>query len=106
MESTETKVIKELKELKEQPFFMLKKKRLDELMTKADKSTVSPKVAHLVISRAQDDDTYLPVFPSAQMWRNMTDDEKDEFVNVVEKSGKKWKAYENDMKALWPRKGQ
>ena len=82
--------------LENQPFFIAKKTRLDSIKA-------SPNVKVLVLERAQDDDTYLPMVPSAQTWRNMTDEEKDEFVSVVTKTGKKWTAYENDMMNYWPK---
>lgn len=61
-----------------------------------------PKVKKLLENRALDDDTGLPEIPSAQLWRNFTQEEKDDFIAIVEKQ-MKWGTYEQNMKACWPK---
>ena len=60
------------------------------------------KIKRLILNRAIDSDDMLPEVPSAQFWKNMTDEEKDSFIDAVEKTGKKWSAYEQYMKSHWP----
>ncbi len=60
------------------------------------------KVLDLIDERAKDDDTALPVYPSAQYWFNMTTSEQNELIKAVEQSGLSWGDYEMTMKAHWP----
>lgn len=67
------------------------------------KELTHPKIRKLIENRSQDDDSGLPEIPSAQLWKNLTQEEKDEFVSVVEKH-MKWSTYEQNMKACWPKR--
>ncbi len=58
-------------------------------------------VAQLIKDR--NDGTKLPTYPSAQWWRNATEDEQAEIKEIVERT-MSWSIYERDMKAHWPKR--
>lgn len=59
------------------------------------------KIQKMILDRSLDHDDLLPEIPSAQVWKNFTEDERDSFINAVEKV-QKWSTYERTMKAHWP----
>ena len=75
-----------------------KKLKLQEIQ----KDIKSMKVRKLIGERALDDDSYLPVYPSAQWWRNATIGERTELKLAVGSAGKDWKEYESKMQSHWP----
>ena len=68
----------------------------------AKKGITKKKVIDLIDERAKDDDTALPVWPSAQYWFKMTNSEQNEFIKAVEQSGLSWNDYEMSMKGHLP----
>lgn len=61
------------------------------------------KIQDLVDLGKLDGDKRLPKYPSAQLYRNMSEDEKDDLQDIVVSVGKRWDAYEKEMKSLWPK---
>jgi hypothetical protein len=49
------------------------------------------------------DERGLPAYPSAQWYRNSSEDEKADLKTAVEFTGKSWADYEREMKAHWPK---
>jgi len=47
------------------------------------------------------DGTFYFAYPSAQMWRNMTDEEQETLKGAV---GKNWSSYFKEMIKTWPKK--
>ncbi len=76
-----------------------KKLKLQEIQ----KDIKSMKVRKLIGRRALDDDTCLPLYPSAQWWRNAAIGERTELKLAVGSAGQDWKEYESGMQSHWPK---
>ncbi len=71
-------------------------------LSKVRANITSEKVLDLIDERAKDDDTCLPIYPSAQLWFKLTEHEQNDLIKAVETSGMKWSEFEKTMKDHWP----